>query len=145
MWLGANIAIGLIVGKLTANYTYALIGAVAIDLDHAIPYLRHKILFQPKKLWQAMINREDPYGSQRNIMHSFITWAVISVIIFLIDRTAGFVISIAYLAHLFLDLADSSDFRPFFPINWNVRGPIKYLSRTEIMITVALFVIFLIL
>ena len=49
MFVFAHLGAGLIIGKVFNNYTVALIGALVIDLDHLISYIKNKVLFNPKK------------------------------------------------------------------------------------------------
>lgn len=115
-----------------------------MDLDHLAEYIQHKIILSPKKIWQAITSPEDPYGNQRNFLHSFFAWLPVSAIAIAINLSAGLIFSIAYLSHLLLDLIDSSDFHLFYPLRLNIRGPIKYLSKSEILFTAILFFIFFI-
>ena len=144
MFIIAHLAAGLILGKSFENYTPALIGALVTDLDHIIPYIQHGILFNPKKFWKTVTDAKDKYGNQRNYLHNIIVWAIISVPVIIFDFKIGIVFSLAYLSHLFLDLLDSSDFRPFYPMDLNLKGPIEYLSKSEIFITLILFLIYFI-
>ena len=143
MFFFAHLLAGLIIGKLFGNYVIALIGALFLDLDHLIPYIKHKIIFKPKKLWKTITNSKDNYGNQRNFLHSFIFWAIISLIVLVFSLDAGIIFSLAYLSHLVLDLIDGSDFYPLYPFKWNVKGPIKYFSFGEVVINLALLIIFL--
>jgi membrane-bound metal-dependent hydrolase YbcI (DUF457 family) len=145
MFVGAHIVAGLVIGKITHNYPLALASALLIDVDHLIPYVKHKVIFNPKKFWKVVTDPSDPYGNQRNYLHSFFTWIIVSAVFFLIDFRIGIVISLGYLSHLVLDLLDGSDFYPFYPFKYNFIGPVKYLSKHEILFTLALFIIFLIL
>ncbi len=144
MFFLAHLFAGLIIGKLFGNYLFALIGAVLIDLDHLVPYIKHKIIFNPKTFWKTITNPLDPYGNQRSFLHSFFAWIIISAIIFAIDFRIAVVFSLAYLSHLLLDLIDGSDFYPFYPLKFNVKGPIKYLSKAEFLMTLILLLIFII-
>ena len=53
MFFFAHLLTGLIIGKLFGNYTVALLGALLIDLDHLIPYIKHKVIFGFKKFWKS--------------------------------------------------------------------------------------------
>ena len=145
MFIFAHLAAGLIVGKSFENYTPALIGALVPDLDHIIPYIQHGIFFSPRKFWKTATNPKDRYGNQRNYLHNIIVWAIISVPVIMFDFKIGIVFSLAYLSHLFLDLLDSSDFRPLYPMKFSIKGPIGYLSKSESFITLILFLIFFVL
>lgn len=141
----AHLFLGLIIGKLSGFYIPALIGAVLIDIDHLVSYARHKVLFKPKKLWKTITASEAPYGDERNFLHSFITWLIVSLIIILINVQIGLVFSLAYLSHLMLDMLGNGNFYPFYPYKkLKVTGPIKYLSRAEFIFTLILLIVFLI-
>ena len=144
MFILAHLIAGLIIGKIFGNYAIALIGALSMDLDHLVAYTQNKIILSPKKLWQAVTSPEDPYGNKRNFLHSFFAWLPISAIAIAVNFGAGLVFSLAYLSHLLLDMIDSSDFHPFYPIKLSIRGPIVYLSKYEIMFTTLMFFIFFI-
>jgi len=138
----AHLAAGLIVGKTMGNYPAALIGALVIDLDHIILYLRHNVFSSWKKFWGIVTRRADPYRFQRNYLHSFMTWIVVSFIVYMIDAPFGMVFSVGYLTHLLLDMLDGSDFYPLYPVKWKVNGLIPYMSKAEAVLTVLLFVIY---
>jgi len=143
MFLGAHLALGLIIGKITGNYLIALAGSLAIDLDHLIPYIKHKIIYSSDKFWKTITDPRDKYGDQRNYLHSFIAWIAISFIISVFSNHVGFVFSIAYLGHLIVDSLDGSNFFPFYPLSKiNFKGPIKYFSESEFLFTLVLFIIF---
>ena len=142
MFLGAHLAAGLIIGKVTNNYPLAISSALLIDIDHLIPYIKHRIILKPKKLWKTVTSENDPYGNQRNYLRSFFTWIIVSSIICFIDFHIGLIVSLGYLSNLLLDMLDSSEFYPFYPLKYKVSGPIKYLSKNEFFFTAILFLLF---
>jgi len=145
MTLPTHALAGLIIGKLTGNFPAAIIGSLAIDLDHIVPYYRHGILFKPRKLLQTLLDQKDSLGNQRNYLHSIFGWIIISIILLAINFNIGLVFSIAYFFHLVLDIFDSSDFWPFFPFKGFVlKGPIKYFSKQEIIFDIILIATFFI-
>lgn len=144
MFLLAHLFVGLIIGKIFGNYVVALLGALIIDIDHLVPYIKHKIIFRPKKLCKTITNPKDPYGNQRNYLHSVFLWAVISIIIILINFNIGLIFSLAYFSHLLFDALDNSNFYPFYPLKYNLKGPIGYLSVREFMFTLILLILFLV-
>jgi hypothetical protein len=145
MFVGAHLAVGLLIGKATGNYPAALVGAMAIDVDHLWVYARHRVLLNPKKFWKTSTDTADPYGNQRNYLHSFFTWIVVSILAIMLDRSFGIAFSLGYASHLLLDLLDKSDFYPFYPLKFKIRGFIKYYSKTEFIFTASLFLLFFIL
>ena len=140
MSIGTHIAVGLIIGKISGDYTTALFSSLIVDIDHFIPYIKHKIIFKPKKLWKAMTSSKDFLGNQRNLLHSIFSWLLISAIILFINFDIGVIFMIGYVAHLFLDILDNSDLHLFYPIKYNIIGPIPYLSLNEFLIMSIIFV-----
>ena len=141
----AHLFLGLIIGKLSGLYIPALVGAVLIDFDHFYSYIKHKVLFKPKKLWKIITLGYNPWEDQRSFSHSFITWLIVSLIIILINVQIGLVFCLAYFSHLILDMLGNGKFYPFYPYKkLKVIGPIKYLSRAEFIFTLILLIIFLI-
>jgi len=139
MFWVAHLGLGLLLGKLSGSYVPAILGSLIIDLDHLPIYFKRGILFNPKKLWKAMTDSEDKLGSPRAFLHNFFVWAIISMVIMWFFPETGFVFSLAYLGHLFLDVVDSSDVYPFYPFDINLKGPIAYLSKGELCFTLLLF------
>lgn len=118
-------------------------GALFLDLDHVFCYAKNDILLKPKQLWTALTNQEDPYGDQRYIFHNILVFILISSIVFLVNLKIGFIFSLAYFSHIFLDALDNSDYYPFFPNKKiNIRGPIKYFSKGEFILFSFLTIIF---
>ncbi len=139
----AHLFLSLIIGKLSGLYIIALIGGVLVDLDHFIFYIKHKLLLQPKKFWKTITVSEAPYGGERNFLHSFISWSIISIIVLVINFKIGLIFSLAYFSHLALDMLGNGNFYPFYPYKkLKVIGPIKYLSREEFIFTLILLLIF---
>jgi len=137
---------GLVIGKVTGNYVAAISGALIMDLDHFVSYYRHGIIFKPKKLWQTMMAEKDKWGDQRNFMHGIFSWVVGSALLMLINFQFGLVFSIAYFSHIFLDAIDGADFWPYFPLKKvNMKGPIGYGSRREMMFGLFLLLILVVL
>ncbi len=142
MSIGPHIATGLILGKITNNYPLALAVSLLIDIDHLFFYIRHKIIFSPKKIWRTAVSPLDPHGSQRNYLHSLFAWFSVSFIFLLLDPGLGLIISSAYILHLLLDALDKSDFLPLYPLRYSFIGPVKYLSKGEFLVTSLLLIIF---
>ena len=144
MTLPTHVLAGLIIGKITGDFPTALAGSLAIDLDHAISYFRHGILFKPRKLLKATFNEADPWGDQRNFFHSIFSWVAVSILLLMFNYKIGLVFSIAYFFHLVLDALDGADFYPFFPLKKIlIKGFVKYYSRQEIIFDICLILIFI--
>ena len=147
MTLPTHVLAGLIIGKITGDFPTALVGSLVIDLDHVVSYFRHGILFKPRQLYKAISDEADPWGDQRNFLHSIFSWIAISVLLLLINFKFGLVFSIAYFFHLVFDALDSADFYPFFPFFKKVviKGFVKYYSKQEIIFDVCLVSILIVL
>jgi hypothetical protein len=145
MFLPTHLATGLIIGKLTGNYSISLIGSVIMDLDHLLAYYRVGILFNLKKLFAAITSKASIGISQRNYLHNIFICLLAITISLAINFSAGLIFSIAYILHLILDSLDDSRYYPFYPnIKINLHGPIKYFSWEEFVITFILILIFFI-
>jgi len=143
MTLPTHLIAGLVLGKLTGNYALSVTGALFLDVDHIFSYIKNGILLKPKKLWTVLLSKEDPYGDQRFIFHNVLVFILISFIVFLVNQKIGLVFSMAYLSHIILDALDNSDYFPFFPNKkMNIRGPIKYFSKGELIFFCLLIIIF---
>ena len=141
MYTSTHLALGLIIGKATGDYSAALWGSLIIDVDHLIPAIEKKI-FNFKKLWKRFHSSKD---SSRSYFHSIFSWAIVSLVICLIDFNFGIVFSLAYLGHLLLDAIDNSDFFPFYPFKkYNIKGFIPYYSKKELAFSLYLLFIFVI-
>ncbi|PIT94428.1 hypothetical protein COT98_03800 [Candidatus Falkowbacteria bacterium CG10_big_fil_rev_8_21_14_0_10_39_9] len=137
MYSTAHLAAGLIIGKLTGDYPTAIISAVAIDLDHLIPYTQKNILFNLKKILRSAKSTHD---SARSYLHSFIVFPLLTGLVMLFNFKVGLVFGLGYLSHFLLDAIDDDDFYPFFPWrNFNTKGFIGYYSRAEFIFTIILF------
>ncbi|MBI2404884.1 metal-dependent hydrolase [Candidatus Gottesmanbacteria bacterium] len=146
MTLPTHILAGFIIGKLTGDFPTALAGSLAVDVDHAIPYIRHGMLRKPRRLLQTIFGKTDPWGDQRNVFHSVFSWFVISLLLFTVQSRFGSVFSIAYMVHLVLDAVDGAVFYPFFPFKkFVIKGPVPYASQQEIIFDVCLLSVFLVL
>jgi membrane-bound metal-dependent hydrolase YbcI (DUF457 family) len=137
---------GLILGKLTGNYTLSLSGAILVDLDHLYSYAKSGVLFKSKKFWQTITDQADPYGDQRSILHNVFVFILISGIVAAINLKIGLILGLAYLSHLILDALDNADYWPFFPNKKvNLRGPVGYFSKQEVFLMLVLSVVYLVL
>ena len=144
MTLHTHVLAGLIIGKITGDFPTALAGSLVMDLDHSISYFRHGILFKPRQLFKAISDEADPWGDQRNFLHSVFSWVIISTLLLTINFKFGLVFSIAYFFHLVFDALDSADFYPFFPFfkKFVIKGFVKYYSKQEIIFDILLILVF---
>ncbi|MFH0969071.1 MAG: metal-dependent hydrolase [Patescibacteria group bacterium] len=143
MTLPTHVLAGLIIGKITGDFPAALAGSLVMDLDHTISYFRHDILFKPCQLFKAISDEADPWGDQRNFLHSIFSWVAISILLLTINFNLGLVFSIAYFFHLVFDALDGADFYPFFPFRkFVIKGFVKYYSKQEIIFDVFLILVF---
>ncbi len=137
MYSTAHLAAGLIVGKLTGDYPTAIISAVAIDLDHLIPHVKNKIIFNVKEMLRVA---KSTHESSRSYLHNFIALIVLTVVVCLFNLRTGLVFGLGYLSHFLLDAIDDDDFYPLFPWKkFNTRGFIGYYSKAEFVFTIILF------
>jgi membrane-bound metal-dependent hydrolase YbcI (DUF457 family) len=142
MYSTAHLAAGLIIGKLTGDYPTAIISAVAVDLDHLVPYVQKNIIFDIKKIWHSAKSTHD---SARSYLHSFIAFFILTGLIAWFNLKVGLVFGLGYLSHFLLDAIDDDDFYPLFPWKkFNTRGFIGYYSKAEFVFTIILFGVYFI-
>lgn len=142
MYSTAHLAAGLIIGKLTGDYPTAILGAVAIDLDHLIPHIKNRIIFNVKAMLKVA---KSTHESSRSYLHSFIAFPLIVGLIALFSSKIALVFGLGYLSHFLLDIIDSDDFYPFFPWKkFNIQGFIGYYSKAEFLFTIILFLVYFI-
>ncbi|KKS33399.1 MAG: hypothetical protein UU95_C0033G0005 [Parcubacteria group bacterium GW2011_GWC2_42_12] len=145
MLLPTHLAAGLIIGKLTGDYSAAFIGSVAVDLDHFFAFYSSHVLLKVKKIILATTKQNFLVNNQRNYFHNIFFFLAASASALIIDFNAGLIFSLAYLVHLIFDALDNQTYFPFYPSKKiSLRGPIKYFSKQEIIFALALFFIFLI-
>ena len=143
MTLPTHIMAGMVIGKLTGNYSLSIGMAIAPDIDHLFSYAKSGVLFKPVEFFKTVFAREDPYGDQRYILHNILVFVIISVVVFLINSDVGLIFSLAYFSHIILDALDGSDYFPFFPNKKvNIRGPVNYFSKQEFFILLLLILVY---
>ncbi|MDD4901434.1 MAG: metal-dependent hydrolase [Patescibacteria group bacterium] len=144
MLLPTHLAAGLIIGKLTGDYTVAFIGSVAVDLDHFFAFYKSHVLLKVKKIILATTSQDFIVNNQRNYFHNIFCFLAVAVIMLAVNFKVGAIFSLAYLVHLIFDALDDQEYYPFYPNKkLKFRGPIKYFSKQEIIFALALFLIFL--
>jgi membrane-bound metal-dependent hydrolase YbcI (DUF457 family) len=143
MLLPTHLIAGLIVGKITGNYSISLIGSVAVDLDHIFAWWRRGVLFKFKKIVAATTDKSFRITDQRNYFHNIFFFIAAILVFLIIDIKTGLIFGLAYLVHLLMDSLDNSGFYPFYPNKKiNLRGPIKYYSLAELGFAIFLLVIY---
>ena len=145
MTLPPHLLLGMIIGKVTGNYPVAIASSVLIDLDHLQSDISRGLITKPRKLWNTLIDQNDPYGDQRGIFHNYLFFLIIATSLIIFTGKIGIVITLGYLGHLLLDTLDNSDYWPLYPNKRiNLRGPINYATWKEGIFFVGLIIIFFI-
>ncbi len=143
MTLPTHVILGAIIGKATGDYTFALISSIAPDLDHLSSYIKSGVIKSPKKFWKTITDQDDPYQDQRGILHNAFFFLVVSALLILVFHKIYLVLVLGWLGHLFLDALDASDYWPFYPSKKiNLRGPIKYFSYQELLLSIILMFVY---
>ena len=144
MFITAHLVAGLLIGELTGHYIPALIGSLFLDLDHLIVFAQQGALLDLRKFWRYSTAKVE-LGGERTILHSFTAWLLLSIIIVIFSPGIGIAFSLGYLFHLILDMLDDEDFHGLWPLDINMKGPIRYLSSFEMVLTFVMFVAWLML
>lgn len=145
MLLPTHLAAGLIIGKLTGDYSAAFIGSVAVDMDHFFAFYNSHVLLKLKKIILATTKQNFLVSNQRNYFHNVFFFLAASAVVMAFNFKVGEIFSLAYLVHLIFDSLDNQVYLPFYPNKKiSLRGPIKYFSKQEIVFALLLFFIFLV-
>jgi membrane-bound metal-dependent hydrolase YbcI (DUF457 family) len=138
----SHILAGLIIGKITDNFTLAIIGSLIVDIDHLISFYRHGILFNIKKLIKETLDETDKWNDQRSFFHNIFVLIIISLIVMFFSLKSGLIILSAFFIHLVLDALNKTYLYPLYPIKkFAITGFIKYNSKQEIIFAAYLAVI----
>lgn len=144
MTFPTHFMLGMVIGKVTGNYSAAIASSVLPDLDHIQSYVTHGVILRPKKLWKVLTDQVDPWGDQRGIFHNIIFFAITTMFLIVFMGTVGQVIVVGYGGHLLLDALDNSDYWPLYPNKTiNFRGPIKYGSFQELLFFIGLVIMYI--
>ena len=143
MTFPAHLLLGLVIGKVMGNYPVAILASTLVDVDHLQSYIKHGLLSRPKELWSTLTSQDDPYGDQRGIFHNVMFFALVSWVLISLFSSVGWVIAAGWLGHLCLDALDSSDYWPLYPYKRiNLKGPIDYNSKAEVIFCFSLVVVY---
>ncbi|MBT3689786.1 hypothetical protein HN800_02395 [bacterium] len=143
MFSTAHLASGLIIGKITGDYTTAIIASLIIDIDHFVPLYKQGIFTKWKTFKHVVLSSNNPQGSARTYLHNVFVFLGISIISYLINPVIGTVVAISYFFHLVLDCLDDEDLYILYPSKKiNIKGPFGYFSYIELAFTVVLFGIY---
>lgn len=143
MYLPSHIAAGLVIGKITGDYTAAVIGSLIPDLDHLYSYFKHGAFKSWKKIIQTITSEEDPHDDQRNYFHNIFFFLAVVAFFMIINFSVGLIFSIAYFVHLLMDSLDGAEYYPLYPNKRiNLRGPIGYFSKYDMAVSIVLIIIY---
>ena len=139
MYLPTHLAAGLVIGKITGDYTAAMLGSLLPDSDHFYSYIKHKAFTSLKNLKAFITDEDDPHDDQRNIFHNIIFAILVWIIMMFISLPFGIIFTASHLIHLFMDSMDGADYYPFYPNKKiNLKGPIGFFSKWDVLISVVL-------
>lgn len=139
----SHLLAGLLIGKLTGNYSLAILVSVAVDFDHLKSFFKSKSYKNWRNFYALATDESDPFGSPRTYLHNVFAFSIISTLAFFISYNVGFIVLISYLAHLIMDLIDGSDFKPFYPYGPVLKGPIRYFSKGELAFDIVIIILFI--
>ncbi|MEM3126475.1 MAG: metal-dependent hydrolase [Candidatus Woesearchaeota archaeon] len=137
-----HIVFGLLLGKITGNMLYVLLGSTIIDLDHYFQFKKEGALKSWKKFWQRCWHPPAGKTAKHPIVHSLTGWLIFMNVALLINQESAIYFGLGYLGHLLLDLFDTSQKRYFWPLNFIHKGPLKFNTLTEYII-IAIIVLLL--
>lgn len=136
-----HLIFGIILGKITGNYFYAIVGSIIPDIDHLYIIIKNKF-FSMKQIIDSMKN-EEKYNIRYKtpFVHSFLGLIVFSVIITITNIHNGIIFAIGYFSHLILDWFDKDEKYYLFPFKIKFEGFLPIWSRTEKKLTIISIII----
>lgn len=109
----------------------ALIAAILPDIDNKSSKIGHHKIFRIFNF----------FSKHRGIIHSLTFLFIISGIIFLIYKEILLPFALGYSLHLLLDAITLNGIRPFYPLNFKIRGRIRTGGIIEKLAFVSFFII----
>jgi len=125
---------GLLMGNISGNLLYVLLGSVIIDLDHCFQFKKEGALKSWKIFWKRLWHPSHNTSAKNPFVHSIAGWLIFVHVLSFVDKEFAIYFGIGYLGHLFLDLFDNSPKKYFWPLQFKHTGPLKYNSRTEYLV-----------
>ncbi len=139
-----HLLFGLLLGMVLDSMLVVVLGAIIVDFDHIIIYMKRGILLSPKKLWKSITLGYDNYSNPRTVAHSLFAWLIVTIAVSIVNVEYGILFSIGYLSHLVLDTVDNYETRLMFPLKSEVVGPIGYNSKSEYALMAVLFLLIIV-
>ncbi len=136
-----HLLFGIILGKFTGNYFYAIIGAILPDIDHIYIIIKNKLYSLNKIIDSIKYEKKYNIKYKTPFMHSISGLILFTSIIFLIDKQNYFIIAISSFSHLILDWPDIDKKYFLYPIKTEFKGFLSILSKTEQIITFIFIII----
>jgi inner membrane protein len=134
---------GLLLGFLACNFlncqnpavfiTLAAISSSFPDIDH----LNSKISRKLKPF--AII--ATTFFTHRSFLHSVFPPLIIYALLVRVDHVIATAILVGYLSHLILDATTTRGIKPFYPLNFKIKGIIKTNSLAEKLIILAVIIL----
>jgi len=143
MYFPSHLAAGLVIGKLTGDYTTAIVASVFPDTDHLYAFFKHGYFKNWQKFINTVVKQEDPFDDQRNYFHNIFVAIMFWIIVMLINFHIGLVFSISYFIHLAMDGLDGAEYYPLYPNKKiNLKGPVGYFSKYDMAVSIVLIMVF---
>ncbi len=139
MLLITHLLFGLLLGMMLDSMLVVVLGAIIVDFDHIIVYIKRGIIWSPKRLWKAITLDYDNYSNPRTVAHSLFAWLIVTIAVSIVSAEYGILFSIGYLSHLVLDAVDNYETKLMFPLKAEVVGPVGYNSRAEYALMAVIF------
>lgn len=114
--------------------------AVFVDIDHFINFIVRKGDYSLRDAWNAGILK---HMKERTFIHhykGFILITAIIVVLFFLNKTWFWIISIAYYSHIFLDYAKLNVFRIKGKITIKESGFVEKINKFELLFDIFLII-----
>ena len=143
MYTPSHLAAGLVIGKLTGDYTTAVVASVFPDTDHLYAFFKHGYFRNWRKFINTVVRQEDPFNDQRNYLNNIFIAIGFWIIVMVINLHVGIVFLVSYFFHLVMDSIDGAEYYPLYSSKRiNLKGPIGYFSKYDMAVSIFLLMVF---
>lgn len=140
-----HLILGIILGKLSGNYVFFILGSVFPDFDHI--YIIFKNKFFDIKQIKDSIKFEKKFGVKYKtpLFHSILGLILFSIIIYFFSKIGALYFAVAYFIHLIIDWIDIDKKYYLYPLKIKFKGVLPIWSKSEKILTIILLIFTLLL
>ncbi|MBU0722599.1 metal-dependent hydrolase [Patescibacteria group bacterium] len=137
----AHSIIGITLGNYFGYFGFILLGSILPDIDHLFVILKNRIFSWRKIIDSMRFENRYKISYKTKYVHSLFGAVIISTPVLFFDFTGGLYFFTGYSLHLIIDWVDIDNKQYLYPFKITFQGVLPISSKTEIVFTLALFVL----